>query len=73
MVRTGWLWALIRAAERGAEDLYCIDRDCHEPAVDCSFCDTRIRLKRAATMARKQLPKVETALAAAGREGVGDD
>ena len=62
--RVGWLRTLIREAEGTADDLWQLDRDMHEPAdsYGCSFCSRRIALKRAASMARRQLLPLETAV-----------
>lgn len=56
---TGWIRRLIREAKLAADDLYQLDRDMHEPGLDCSWCDRRTALKRAAAMGQRQLKPIE--------------
>ena len=57
--RTGWIRTLISVAERAVDDLYQLDRDMHEPDRDCSWCQRRIALSRAAKMARRQVDPID--------------
>jgi len=58
----GWIWSVLHAASAAAEDVYDLCGNRHPADEPCTFCVSRLRIRRGLKRAQKQLVAIQVEL-----------